>query len=201
MPADLLDTVPALLAFAVAMLWTPGPNNLMLASSGATFGLKRTLPHLFGVALGFPVMLFTVALGLGEVFRTQPALREAISWAGVLVMLYLAYRIATQTPHGDRGTAQPLSFMSAAAFQWVNPKAWMLTIAAAATFASGADPTLEAAFVALVFALVGLTSATGWTAAGAAMQRVLGSGLRLRAFNIVMAVLLALSALWLVLER
>ncbi len=194
-----LDQILALAGFAFAGTWTPGPNNMMLAASGATFGWRRTLPHAMGVALGFPAMLFLIALGLGEVFQSSPAFRAALTWAGCAVMLWLAWRIATASAAG-RGArrSRPLSFLEAAAFQWVNPKAWLLAIGVAATYASGAAPVLEAAAAAGVFVLAGVTSSQGWSGFGAALSRLLGTGRRLRLFNAAMGGLLALSAIWLV---
>jgi len=196
------EILAALAAFALASVWTPGPNNVMLAASGATFGVRRTARHALGVALGFPLMLFAIALGLGEAFRSAPALREAIAWIGFAVMVWLAWRIGTARPpaEGAAGRSRPLSFATAVMFQWVNPKAWVMAIATAATYASGASPGMEAALAAAVFALAGLTSSFGWAAAGAALGRILGRGWRLRAFNAAMGLLLAASALWLVME-
>ncbi|MCF3936406.1 LysE family transporter [Acuticoccus sp. M5D2P5] len=198
MPMPSFETLGAIIIFAAAASWTPGPNNVMLASSGATFGLSRTWPHIFGVTIGFSLMVFAIALGLGEVFRNEPALRIVISWTGFAVMLYLAYRIGTQSARPAKAAARPLSFWSAAAFQWVNPKAWVMTTAAAATYVSGQHPTMDAATIAVIFLLVGLTSTTTWAAAGASLAALLGRGWRLVAFNATMALLLALSALWLV---
>ena len=203
------ETLLALAGFAFAGTWTPGPNNMMLAASGATWGWRATLPHAMGVALGFPVMLFLIALGLGETFERTPALRDGLAWAGCAVMLWLAWRIATAAPpepatdgrpSGRRGgRGRPLSFLEASAFQWINPKAWVMAIGVAATYASGSAPVAEAALAAAIFTAAGLTSSQGWSGFGAALGRVLGSGLRLRAFNAAMGALLALSALWLVL--
>ncbi|MEM6677840.1 MAG: LysE family translocator [Pseudomonadota bacterium] len=215
------STLAALAGFAFAGAWTPGPNNMMLAASGATHGWRATVPHAMGVALGFPTMVFVIAIGLGEVFEASATLRDGLSWLGAGVMLWLAWRIATAKPPaeergmargvttgGETGTAsgtgtiqsgtRPFSFIEAAAFQWVNPKAWVMCIGVAATFASGAAPLLEAAIAAGVFAVAGLTSTQAWTAFGAAIGRLLGRGTRLRVFNALMGVLLAASALWLV---
>ena len=192
-------TLIALTGFAFASTWTPGPNKVMLAASGATFGWRATLPHAMGVALGFPLMLFLIALGLGEVFQRSPALRTGLAWAGMAVMLWLAWRIATAGPSAGGRRARPLSFLEASAFQWINPKAWVMAIGTAATYASGAAPVLEAAIAALVFVGSGLTSANGWAGFGAALGRVLGTGRRLRLFNAAMGALLAGSAVWLVL--
>jgi threonine/homoserine/homoserine lactone efflux protein len=144
-------------------------------------------------------MLFLIALGLGEMFQRWPLFGEVLAWIGCAVMLWLAWRIATAGAARSKARPRPLSFLEASAFQWVNPKAWVLCIGVSATFASGTAPVGEAAIAALVFAVSGLTSANGWAAFGAAIGRVLGTGWRLRVFNIAMAILLAASAIWLVL--
>jgi threonine/homoserine/homoserine lactone efflux protein len=195
------ETLLALTGFAFSGVWTPGPNNMMLASSGATHGWRATLPHALGVALGFPVMLFAIALGLGEVFQQSPALRAGLSWLGFAVMLYLAWRIGTAGPARAARAVRPLSFLQASAFQWINPKAWVMAIGVAATYASGVQPLTEAAIAAGVFAAAGLTSSQGWTLFGAGIGQMLGTGGRLRVFNAAMGLLLAASALLLIAER
>ncbi|MEM7497417.1 MAG: LysE family translocator [Pseudomonadota bacterium] len=205
------DLLLALAGFAVAASFTPGPNNMMLAASGATHGWRRTLAHAMGVALGFPVMVFAVALGLGEVFENTPLLRDGMAWVGAGVMLWLAWRIATAMPAAEttapprdraqnRNRSRPLTFVEAAAFQWVNPKAWVMCIAVSATYVSGAAPLREAILVAAVFTLSGLGSTQAWTLFGAWIGQFLGRGARLRAFNIVMGVLVALSAAMLLID-
>ena len=194
------ETLWLLVGFAFASAWTPGPNNMMLAASGAAFGWRRTLPHAMGVALGFPFMVFLIALGLGEVFQRSAALREGLGWLGFAVMLWIAWRIASADPAKASRRTRPLSFVEASAFQWINPKAWAMAIGTAATYASGADPVLEAAIAAAVFVGAGLTSSQAWLLFGTAMGRVLGTGPRLRVFNAVMGGLLAVFALLLVLE-
>lgn len=200
------DMLLALAAYAFAATWTPGPNNMMLAASGATFGWRRTVPHAMGVALGFPLMVFAVSLGLGGFFRAAPAFQVALGWVGCAVMLWLAWRIATAEPPAEEGggghsggRGQPLSFVGASAFQWVNPKAWIMCIGVSASFAGRSDPVGGALVIAGVFVLAGLSSSQAWALFGTAMGRLLGRGWRLRAFNIAMAALLAVSALWLVL--
>lgn len=195
-----LQTLLALAGFALATTWTPGPNNMMLAASGATFGWRPTLPHAMGVALGFPLMVFLIALGLGEVFQSSPALRTGLAWLGFAVMLWLAWRIATADAAKARIRARPLRLHEAAAFQWVNPKAWAMAVGVSATYAHGGDPLREAGWIAVVFVVAGLTSSQSWAAGGAAIGRALGTGGRLRAFNLTMGLMLALCALWLVLE-
>ena len=195
-----LQILLALIGFAFATTWTPGPNNMMLAASGATFGWRQTVPHAMGVALGFPVMVFLIALGLGEVFQRSAALQTGLAWGGFAIMLYLAWRIATASAAKAHGRSRPLRFHEAAAFQWVNPKAWVMAIGASATYARGEAPIVDAAVIAAAFVAAGLTSSQTWAAFGAGIGRALGEGPRLRAFNIAMGLLLAVSALWLVLD-
>ncbi len=193
------DTLAALAALAFAATWTPGPNNAMLAASGANFGFRATWPHALGVAIGFPAMLFAVALGLGEAFRESAALREALRWGGAALLLWLGWKIATAGGVGDgRGRRRPLTFGEAAAFQWVNVKAWILALSTGAAFVGGAAPLREAALCAGVFLAAGLTSAHGWAGFGAVLRDWLAGGLRLRLFNGTMGGLIALSALYLV---
>lgn len=195
-----IDTLIALAAFAFAATWTPGPNNMMLAASGASFGWRATLGHAMGVAVGFPAMMFLIALGLGEVFQRSEALRTGLAYLGGAVMLWLAWRIASAGPAGSGQRTRPLSFLEASAFQWINPKAWVMAIGAAATYASGVAPLFEAAVLAAVFLVAGLSSSQAWTLFGAWLGRLLGGGWRLRAFNMSMGALLAVSAVWLVLD-
>jgi len=194
------DTAFALIGFAMATAFTPGPNNVMLAASGATFGWRATVPHAAGISLGFPVMLFLIALGLGEVFQRSSILREGLAWIGFAAMLYLSWRIATAGPPDQNPRARPLSFLEASAFQWVNPKAWTIAIGVAATYATGTRPLTEAAICAGAFVLAAVPSTQAWALFGVGIGRILGRGWRLRAFNLAMGALLAVSALWLVLH-
>lgn len=206
MPSDMLL---ALFAFAFPATWTPGPNNMMLAASGATWGWRQTLSHALGVPIGFSVMLFAIALGLGQVFIAFPQIATAMAWTGCAIMLWLAWRIATalppeerttETAGADSGRGRPLTFVEAAAFQWINPKAWVLAIAVAGGFVRADAPLVDALVILGVFLLAGLSSSQAWVLFGTAAARLLGRGAGLRAFNIAMALLLAASALWLVLD-
>ncbi len=194
------QTLLALTGFAMAASWTPGPNNMMLAASGATFGWRATVPHAMGVALGFPLMIFLIALGLGEIFQRSAALRAGLAWGGFAVILYLGWRIAMAGAAKTGARARPLNFFEAAAIQWINPKGWVMAVAAAATYASGGAPLREAGVLAAVFLAVSLPGAQGWTLFGVGIGRMLGTGVRLRAFNVIMGLLLASSALLLVLD-
>lgn len=183
----------ALLAFAFVTSITPGPNNLMLIASGANFGFRRTVPHMLGVSLGHLAMTLIVGLGLVGVMLAVPATQVALKVVSVVYMLWLAWKLAHAAApgQGDAG-ARPMTFLQAAAFQWVNPKAWAMSLGAVAAYAP--DRTLmSVAVVAAVFAAVNLPSVAVWTAAGGGLRRWLTNPARLRLFNWTMAALLVAS--------
>ena len=188
-----LDLLPALMAFAFVTSVTPGPNNLMLMASGANFGLKRTVPHALGVALGFVALAAATGLGVGAALRAAPWAEIALKAASVLYMLWLAWRIArAAAPEARAAGGRPLTFLQAAAFQWVNPKAWAMALGAMSLYA--ADGALASVLVvAVVFGAVNLPSVGVWAALGTQLRRVLTNPARLRAFNWTMAGLLVAS--------
>lgn len=189
-----IDIFLALVALSVATLFTPGPNNAMLAASGANFGYRRTVPHLLGVAIGFTVMLLVVGLLLGGLFQASALLRESLRWGGAAILVWLAVKIATSGGPGSKaGAPRPFSFLQAAGFQWINPKAWVMAIAATSQFVTEAAPVLSVTVVAAVFLGFGLLSSSTWTLAGQAMTRWLTTPARLRAFNLAMAGLILAS--------
>ncbi len=186
------QTLIALTGVAASMTWTPGPNNVMLAASGANFGWRPTLSHSLGVAIGFPIMLIAVVLGLGQLFRSNPQIGIWLGWAGLCVILWFAWRIATADASSDTARSRPLNFVEACAFQWINPKAWTFAIWTTASFATNLQSAVIAAGI---FLIVGLASSQAWVVFGSAMGRILGTGNKLRVFNMSMAILLAASAL------
>jgi len=194
----------ALILFAFASSITPGPNNIMLLASGANFGLRRTLPHMLGISIGHAVMVSLVGLGLLGLFEALPWLRNALMVVCAAYLLFLAWKIANAAPPRDAPSdARPLTFLQAAAFQWVNPKAWYMAIYAQTNFAPETG-IMGAAWagaiaVAAVFAMTNLPSVTVWAAAGTQLRRWLAAPGRLRAFNVTMALLLVAS-LWPVLR-
>ncbi len=181
--------------FALSATLTPGPNNLMLLASGANFGVRASGPHMLGIAIGFPVMVAAVGLGLGAMFEQFPALHEILRWAGSAYLLWLAWRIATAAGAGQaRRRGRPLTFLQAAAFQWVNPKAWIMAISAFAVYsAPDADPVPQALLFGIVFCAVAFPSCGLWTAFGSMLGRMLKSQWALRTFNGAMAIILAAS--------
>ena len=195
------DALGQLALFALATLYTPGPNNIMLASSGARFGFRRSVPHLLGVALGFPMMFFMVALVLGAVFERSELFRDALRLVGAAVMLYIAWKIATAKRSSvDESGARPFTFVMAAGFQFINPKAWTMIIGAAGLFIQGVSPIVEAAICAAVYAVLGLGSASLWTGFGAAIRQWLADDLRFRVFNAVMGLGVAACVIMLFVE-
>ena len=193
------DLLLALAGFAFVTSITPGPNNLMLMASGANFGFRRTVPHMLGIGLGFTAMVVLVGLGLAGLFDRWPVLRLVLTVVSVAYMLWLAWKIATAAgPGGARAGARPLSFLQAASFQWVNPKAWAMALTATTVYALPGDG-LSVLLVGLVFGAVNLPSVSVWTLLGQAVARLLRDARALRTFNVTMAVLLVLS-LWPVLR-
>lgn len=184
------DLLLALLGFAFVTSVTPGPNNMMLLASGVNFGFRRTLPHMLGISLGHALMVFLVGLGLSRVFVTFPVAMTGLKVASVAYMLWLAWKIAhASAPGPGQVQGRLLTFLQAAAFQWVNPKAWAMSLGAVANYAGG-DEVLA---VALVFACVNLPSVALWAAAGEGLRGWLARPARLLAFNWTMAGLLVAS--------
>ena len=188
------DLLLALVLFAFVSSITPGPNNLMLMASGANFGFRRTIPHMLGVALGFTLMIVLVGVGLMQVFERYPIMHQILKAVSVIYLLWLAWKIANAAPpKGDvQSESSPITFIQAALFQWVNPKAWTMALTAISAYTP--NQTLYAvSLVALVFGCVNLPSVSIWTVVGEQMARFLTSNARLRAFNWLMALMLVAS--------
>ena len=188
-----LDTFPALALFAFVSSGTPGPNNLMLMASGANYGFRRTLPHMLGISVGFGVMIVLTGLGLAQVFDRFPHSYTLLKIASVAYMLYLAWRIANAAPIKERDAdSRPMTFLQAAAFQWVNPKAWAMALTAITVYI--ADSGVWMLLIgALCFVTVNLPSVCIWTVMGQQMARILTNPVRLHLFNWTMAALLLAS--------
>jgi threonine/homoserine/homoserine lactone efflux protein len=188
----------AFLLFAVVAAITPGPSNLLLTSTGAAVGILRGLPALVGQVLGMGLLLFLVAVGLGSLVLRSPLIIAGLKWGGSGVLLWLAWKIATAGPSAaPEDTRGRIGFWAAAAFQWVNPKAWLVCAAAVGTYAPTAGGTALRAAVALavLFIVAALPSCFVWLAAGASVQRVLRAERAARRFNLTMAALLVGSIL------
>ena len=182
--------------FAVSMSITPGPNNVMVTASGANFGYRRTIRHLLGIGIGFPVMVAAVGLGLGGVFEAVPQVHAVLKYVGSAYILWMAWKIATASGTGraSEQPGRPLTFLQAAAFQWVNPKGWVVAVGAISAFTTiQGDLLFEVGAIALTFACVNYPCASLWTLFGVGIGRLLKRGVRLRVFNLAMSVLLIAS--------
>jgi len=182
----------ALIGFAVVSSITPGPNNLMLLASGANFGFKRTLPHMFGISIGHSVMVFLVGVGIKQVFDLYPVTYTVLKVGSVVYLLYLAFKIASNRtpPNQMNGRAKPFTFIQAAAFQWVNPKAWAMALTALGVYAPPSPTVAQIGMVAGAFALVNFPSITTWVVLGQQMSRFLHTPKRLMVFNVTAGLLL-----------
>ncbi len=184
----------ALSLFALVSSITPGPNNLMLMTSGVNFGFKQTIPHMLGVAIGFTLMVGLVGIGLAQVFDLYPLSYEILKVCSVLYLLFLAYKIANAAAPQSSGKirGKPFTFIQAALFQWVNPKAWTMALTASAVY-SPTHSIAASAVVALVFGVVNLPSVSLWALLGTRVRNLLTNQRRLKMFNYTMAFMLVIS--------
>ena len=190
-----LDVFLALASFAFVMAFTPGPNNIMLTASGANFGFVRSIPHMAGVVVGFVILLVVSGGGLGALLVSFPSIQMALKVVGAVYMLWLAWKIANAHGGQDRTNlnARPLTFLQAAAFQWVNPKGVIIAFGAVALYVRPERAVVDLLIVLVVFGLATLLSTVTWSCFGAALSRVLRNEHQARLFNIVMALLLVAS--------
>ena len=190
-----IELFGALLLFALIASITPGPNNLMLMASGANYGFRKTMPHLLGVVLGFAVMVLLVGFGLMNLFAAFPLMYLLLKTASVIYLAYLAWKIATAAaPDTDEQTdGKPLTFLQAAIFQWVNPKAWAMALTALSAYTPPSLPFVAVLFVSSAFLLTNVPSQLIWVMLGTQLRKWLSNSLKLRVFNAVIAALLLLS--------
>ena len=188
----------AILAFVGS--FTPGPNNMIATVTGANHGFRAALPHIFGVPFGFGSMLIAGAVGVAALLLTHPFVAALIKWAGITYLLFIAWQLARPKVTGkesDARTMKPLSFWQSAAFQYANPKAWMLAAATAGSFMTNHPTFVSIAIIVIVFSTAAIGSLITWTWVGSALRHWLSVGSRMRTFNLAMGVLLAATALWL----
>ncbi|BCH59137.1 lysine transporter LysE [Agrobacterium vitis] len=190
------ETLVALILFAFTTSITPGPNNMMLFASGVNFGFLRTLPHMLGIGVGFFTLLIGVGLGLGALLAAVPVLYHGLKIAGGLYLLWIAWKIGSSRSLGEgKAQAAPMSFLAAAGFQWINPKAWVMAVTAMATYTNPQFYWFTVFLVGLVFALVNVPVVSTWAGFGSVLREWLSNPVRLKWFNITMATLLVAS-LW-----
>ena len=184
------DLILALISFAFVTSATPGPNNLMLMASGANFGIRRTLPHWLGVSLGFVFLAVCLGIGLSQLIESFPIIKQILTGICTLFLLYLAWKIATAAGLGSgKEGGEPLSFLQAAAFQWVNPKAIAMALSAISLY-TGSGTLVEVLSAAIIFGLVNFPTVGMWVLVGTKLRHLLQNPRALRIFNVTMALLL-----------
>jgi threonine/homoserine/homoserine lactone efflux protein len=185
----------AFVVFAAVMFFTPGPNNIMVLSSGLTYGFRRTLPHIAGITIGFAFMVGAVGLGFGTIFIAYPVLQTILKYAGAAYLIYLAAVIAMSKPvtPGQDNRRGPMTFWGAAIFQWVNVKGWVMVIGTITAYAGIASFPWNIVIQVVLSLLLGAVSTATWALSGSSLRSFMTSPKVVRAFNIVMAVLLLAS--------
>jgi threonine/homoserine/homoserine lactone efflux protein len=192
------DPLP-FITYTFVMSITPGPNNVMLTASGANFGFRRTLPHMLGIVFGFVVQLLAVCAGLSALFNRFPALQTVLSWLGAVYLIYLGWRLLRSTVAQAHAHSRPVSFLQAAAFQFLNPKAWVMTVTAATLFLPHEFGALLAGvYMALVMECVGVPCMTVWALFGSTLKQFLDGARARLIFNATMAVALVVTAILMV---
>ncbi len=189
-----LQQLGALALFAFVSTFTPGPNNIMLMTSGANVGFVRTIPHMLGVTFGFALMVILVGVGLMGLFNHYPLSHDIFKYLSLSYLIYLAVKIATSGKAAEKENFTPLNFLQAASFQWVNPKGWSMALTAVSVYSSGSH-WWEMTLIAGIFIAANIPSVSFWAAAGTQLQRWLTTSTRVKGFNISMALLLLVSTL------
>ena len=194
------DVLIAASLFSFVSSITPGPNNMMMLASGVNFGFRRSVPHWLGICGGFTFMLCAVGLGLHTLLADHPALYDLLRYAGSAYLVWMAWRLATATvvpatqdDDAPKSEARPLGVWAAAAFQWVNPKAWVMAVTAMSAYLPARAQAMDVVVLALLFGVINLPCVACWAGGGAALRRFLQDPLRLRIFNISMALALLAS--------
>lgn len=185
----------AVLFFAFSTTITPGPNNVMIMSSGVNYGVRASVPHFLGICLGFPLMVLLVGFGFGVIFEKFPNLHQLIKVIGVLYLLWLAWHIASAEPKAiKKGEKKPFTFWQAALFQWVNAKAWMMASGAVAAYTTvQGNPVIEVLAITLAFLLMAFPCVGAWLLFGSLLRKVLSNSVFQRVFNITMGLILVAS--------
>lgn len=199
-----LTMLISITSFAVASTMTPGPNNIMLLSSGLTFGYKRTIPHALGVNFGFPVMVACVGFGVGELFELFPFTYSVLKVIGIAYLIWMAWHIANTKGAADTASKndKPFTFLQAALFQWINPKAWIMAVTSTATFITDQKTALIQVFIiSLIFFVCAFFSTNSWSLGGVLLKRFVKNPRFVQIFNIIMALLIVGSILPVVFER
>lgn len=195
----MIDPMP-FATYSFVMSITPGPNNVMLTASGANFGFRKTIPHILGIVAGFSVVLFGTCTGLDIVFTRWPAIQSVLRWVGAAYLIYLGWRILRSGEAQDAASRKPLTALEAAGFQFLNPKAWMMTLTAAAMFLPRELGVLTASsYMVGIMAVTNLPCITVWALFGSSMRGFLAKPAGRLTFNIVLALALVATGIVMVL--
>lgn len=190
--------------FTISTVTTPGPNNIMLLSSGLTFGYKKTIPHMSGIIVGFPFMVVLVGLGMGVIFEKFPVILSILKIVGILYLFWMAFKIANNTSAYEVNKGQksePFTFFQAAIFQWVNPKAWIMAITAISIFVTANENSyLQVITIAFIYFLSSIISANSWAFGGVVLKKFIKNESSVKKLNIIMAILLIASVLPIIFE-
>ena len=190
----MVDPVP-FATYTFVMSITPGPNNVMLTASGANFGFRRTVPHILGIGCGFTAQLLAVCAGLSAVFTRWPALQSTLAWVGAAYLLYLGWQMLGHGETEARAAHRPVTFLQAALFQFLNPKAWVMTVTAATLFLPhGLGALPSGAYMAVVMEGIGVPCMTVWALFGISLKSFIGAPRGRMAFNVAMALALGATA-------
>jgi threonine/homoserine/homoserine lactone efflux protein len=194
----MVDPLP-FITYTFVMSITPGPNNVMLTASGASFGFRRTLPHILGIVCGFVVQLLAVCAGLAALFARWPALQMALGWVGAAYLVYLGWRMLGRSDAQAQAGGRPVTFMQAAMFQFLNPKAWVMTVTAATLFLPRDVGFLTAGlYMAVVTEGIGVPCMMVWALFGSSLKSFISGPRGRRAFNVAMALALGVTAVMMV---
>jgi threonine/homoserine/homoserine lactone efflux protein len=183
--------IAALFSFALISSITPGPNNIMLATSGVNFGIRRTIPHMAGITAGVLLVMMASGLGLGTIVSAYPPVRRALMILGILYTLWLSWKIASAGSLGGGNLPHPMRFPGAFAFQWINVKVWLMTVTLAALYVRPGHTLADTALVTLVLGVINVPAMLLWAGFGAGLKTLLQDTRRIRAFNVIMGLLLA----------
>jgi threonine/homoserine/homoserine lactone efflux protein len=187
------------ITYAFVMSITPGPNNVMLTAAGATFGFRRTIPHILGIVFGFSLQLLAVCAGLSAIFARWPALQSVLAWAGAAYLLYLGWRMLGHTDPKSHLIGEPVSFLQAAGFQFLNAKAWVMTLTAASLFMPRDMGALASgAYMVAVMEGIGVPCMALWALFGVSLRGVIAAPRGRRVFNVAMALALGITAVMMV---
>lgn len=199
-----LTMIISITSFALASTMTPGPNNIMLLSSGLTFGYKRTIPHALGINFGFPVMVLCVGLGVGKLFEVFPFAYTALKVVGIIYLFWMAWHIANTkgSPATQNKNDKPFTFFQAALFQWINPKAWVVAITSTAAFITDHEIAfIQVMIISCIFFFCGILSTNSWSLGGVMLKQFIRNERLIKIFNITMAILIVGSILPFVFEQ